>query len=338
MVDRLGPSHIGETGVIQESHEGLQYIDVAYVTPGQGSQFPGMGRDFYESSEAARNIIDQADEALGGFKISKLMFNGSQAELSDTENAQPAILIASMASLAAMQESLGDKIPKPSVLAGHSLGEYTSMVISGAMGFSDAVRLVRERGRLMKEEAKGKQGGMAAIIDLEEDTLEAICAETGVEIGNDNAKGQMIITGDKVRIAQAMDFALLRGARRAIPLNVSGAFHHSILMRGVQDGLGDALSEIKLQDPQTPIVANSDRKVITTKEEARDELMRGVCQRVLWKGSIEDMVLKLGITHFIEIGPNSTLASLIRRIDKSVKAFSINSPESIQKLASEMGL
>lgn len=337
MVDRLGPSHIREAGVVQESHEGLQSINAAYVTPGQGSQFPGMGRDFYESSEAARNIIDQADEALG-FKISKLMFNGSQVELSDTENAQPAILIVSMASLAAMQESLGGKIPKPSVLAGHSLGEYTSMVISEVMSFGDAVRLVRERGRLMKEEAKDRPGGMAAIIDLDEDALEAVCAETGVEIGNDNANGQMIITGDKVRIAQAMDLALLRGARRAISLNVSGAFHHSILMRGVKDGLRDALSEISLQDPQTPIVANSDRKVITTKEEARDELIKGVCQRVLWKGSVEDMVRKLRITHFIEIGPNSTLASLIRRIDKNVQAFSIDSPNSIQKLASEMGL
>lgn len=337
MVDRLGPSHIREAGVIQESHEGLQSINAAYVTPGQGSQFPGMGRDFYESSEAARTIIDQADEALG-FKISQLMFKGSQVELNDTENAQPAILIVSMASLAAMQESLGDKIPKPSVLAGHSLGEYTSMVISGAMSFGDAVRLVRERGRLMKKEAKTRPGGMAAIIDLDENALEAVCAETGVEIGNDNAKGQMIITGDKVRIAQAMDLALLRGARRAIPLNVSGAFHHSILMRGVQDGLGDALSEISLQDPQTPIVANSDRKVITTKEEAMYELIQGVCKRVLWKGSIEYMAQKLGVTHFIEIGPNSTLSSLIRRIDKSVQAFSIDSPNSIQKLASEIGL
>jgi [acyl-carrier-protein] S-malonyltransferase len=337
MVDRLGPSHIREAGVIQESHEGLQSINVAYVTPGQGSQFPGMGRDFYESSEAARNIIDQADEALG-FKISRLMFEGSQEELSDTENAQPAILIVSMASLAAMQESLGDKTPKPSVLAGHSLGEYTSMVISGAIGFDDGVRLVRERGRLMKKEAKDRPGGMAAIIDLDEDTLEAVCAETGVEIGNDNAEGQMIITGDKVRIAQAMDLALLRGARNAIPLKVSGAFHHSILMRGVQHGLGDALSKVSLQDPQTPIVANSDRKVITTKKEARDELIRGVCQRVLWKGSVEDMVRKLRITHFIEIGPRKTLTGLIQQIDKSVQAFSINSPDSIQKLANEMGL
>lgn len=337
MVDRLGHSHIIEAGIIQESHERLRPINVAYVTPGQGSQFPGMGRDLYESSEAARDIIDQADEALG-FKISKLMFNGSQGELSDTESAQPAILTVSMASLAAMQESLGDKIPKPSILAGHSLGEYTSMVISGAIAFADGVRLVRERGRLMKENAKDRPGAMAAIIDLDEDALESVCAETDVEIGNDNAKGQMIITGDKVRIAQAMDLAVARGARRVIPLEVSGAFHHSILMRGVQDGLGNALSAISLQDPQTRIVANSDRRVITTKEEARDELIKGVCQRVLWRGSVEDMVRKLRITHFIEIGPKRTLASLIEQIDKRVQAFSINSPASIQKLASEMGL
>lgn len=334
MVDRLRPSHINEAGVIPETHEPPQAVKYAFAFPGQGSQSIGMAEKLYNGSRAARDIIDEADEILG-FELSKLMFKGPGELLEDTINAQPAILVASIAGAVAMRESLGDKTPKPSVLIGHSLGEYTAVVIAGGMSFKDGVNLVRERGRLMKEEGKNRPGGMAAIQDLSLETLEEICRETDVEIGNDNYVGQLIITGDKVRIAQAVDLALNRGAKRATQLKVSGAFHHSVLMSGVQNGLRDAIFRIDLKDPKIPIVANSNCEVITTAEQIRNELIKGVCKRVLWRGSIQEMV-KMGVTHFVEIGPRKTLTAFIKRIEEGVRTFNIDSPESVQQLAVDL--
>ena len=186
---------------------------LAYVFPGQGSQAVGMGQDLYASSPAAREVFQEADDSLNT-PLSRLMFEGPAEELQDTLNSQPAIMTVSIACWKAWEEFLGKQTPKPSALAGHSLGEYTSMVVAGVMDFPDAVRLVRERGRLMRQAGIDRPGSMAAIIGLEELALTQICSETGVELANINSDDQIVISGDRIAVARAMDLATARGAKR----------------------------------------------------------------------------------------------------------------------------
>lgn len=306
---------------------------IAGVFPGQGSQFVGMGLELHQNSKAAKKVFDEADEALG-FNLSRVIFEGSDEELKDTINSQPAIMAVSIASLEALRETLGDRTPKPLLLAGHSLGEYTSMVVAGVMSLSDGVRLVRERGRLMKQASGDRPGGMAAILGLDQSVLKEVCVEAGVEIGNINSDDQIIISGGKIAVARAMDLASARGAKKAIPLEVSGAFH-SVLMGPAQQGLEEVISKISFKDPQVPIIANSDCAVLTTGEDVKKELLKGLCACVQWRDSVR-LMAQLGATHFIEFGPGKVLSGLIKRIDKSVQAFNIDSPGSIQKLANAM--
>ena len=301
----------------------------AYVFPGQGSQVVGMGADLYENSPAAKDVFDAADESLG-FTLSNLIFQGPVRELQDTVNSQPAIMTVSIACLKAMEEALGADTVTPKVVAGHSLGEYTSMVVAGVVGFSDAVKLVRERGRLMKDASIDRPGGMAAIIGLKELALEQICAETGVELANINTDDQIVISGDKIAVARAMDLAGARGARKTIPLPVSGAFHSS-KMQGAEAGLAYAINSLDFKDPKFPIIANSDSAPLTTAQEVKDELVQGLCRCVQWKNSVNYMV-NSGVSQFIEFGPAGVLSGLIKRIDRSVLAVSLSDSASIQKL------
>ncbi len=301
----------------------------AYVFPGQGSQVVGMGADLYENSPAAKDVFDAADESLG-FALSNLIFHGPVRELQDTVNSQPAIMTVSIACLKAMEEALGADTVTPKLVAGHSLGEYTSMVVAGVVGFSDAVKLVRERGRLMKDASIDRPGGMAAIIGLKELALEQICAETGVELANINTDDQIVISGDKIAVARAMDLAGARGARKTIPLPVSGAFHSS-KMQGAEAGLAYAINSLDFKDPKFPIIANSDSAPLTTAQEVKDELVLGLCRCVQWKNSVNYMV-NSGVSQFIEFGPAGVLSGLIKRIDRSVQAVSLSDSASIQKL------
>ena len=301
----------------------------AYVFPGQGSQVVGMGADLYENSPAAKDVFDAADESLG-FALSNLIFHGPVRELQDTVNSQPAIMTVSIACLKAMEEALGADTVTPKLVAGHSLGEYTSMVVAGVVGFSDAVKLVRERGRLMKDASIDRPGGMAAIIGLKELALEQICAETGVELANINTDDQIVISGDKIAVARAMDLAGARGARKTIPLPVSGAFHSS-RMQGAEAGLAYAINSLDFKDPKFPIIANSDSAPLTTAQEVKDELVLGLCRCVQWKNSVNYMV-NSGVSQFIEFGPAGVLSGLIKRIDRSVQAVSLSDSASIQKL------
>jgi len=302
----------------------------SFVFPGQGSQSVGMGLELYNSSSAAREVFQEADDSLN-FSLSDLIFNGPDSELQDTANSQPAIMVVSIACWMAWREFVGSSASLPSSVAGHSLGEYTSLVVSGVLTFSAGVQLVRERGRLMHQAGIERPGGMAAIIGLDEFALEYICAETGVELANINSDDQIVISGDKIAVARAMDLASAQGARKTVSLPVSGAFHSS-LMYQAQEGLGQAIASLDFQNPQVPVIANSNGLPLATAAEVREELAQGLCHCVQWRNSVRYMV-GTGVSQFVEFGPARVLASLIRRIDRDVQAVTLSDPESIRKLS-----
>lgn len=305
----------------------------SYVFPGQGSQSVGMGLELYNTSQAAREVFEEADDSLN-FHLSKLIFEGPTEELQDTANSQPAIMLVSIACWRAWEEFLGARTPRPLSVAGHSLGEYTSLVVAGVISFKDGLCLVRERGRLMHQASMERPGGMAAIIGLDEYALEHICAETGVELANINSDDQIVISGDKIAVARAMDLASARGARKTIPLQVSGAFHSS-LMYQAQTGLSAAIEAMDFHDPEYPIIANYSGTPLSTAEEVRSELVNGLCHCVQWRNSVRFMVSS-GVSQFVEFGPSRVLASLIKRIDRDVAAVTLSDTASIQKLSEDI--
>ena len=299
----------------------------AYVFPGQGSQKVGMGVELYEASRAARDVFDEADEALGSH-FSKLIFSGSEENLRDTVNSQPAIMTTSIACWRAFQEFQGQATSSPDMVAGHSLGEYTALIVSGSLGFGDAIRLVRKRGELMSE---ARPGSMAVVFGLDASKIELLCLEAGVELANDNSDDQAVISGDNSAIIRALDLGPKLGAKKVVPLEVSGAFHSS-LMSGVVDGLTEAISKVNIKDAEIPIVANSNAAVITEAQEIKEELISGLCRCVRWKDSVRYM-LRSGVSCFVEIGPGKVLSNLIRRIDRNVKVTSASDMASIREAA-----
>lgn len=297
---------------------------LALVFPGQGSQFVGMGEDLYKRSARARAIFQEADDALS-FPLSRLCFKGPEKELIKTVNAQPAVLATSWAYYQAALEAgewEGEPLTSPTYVAGHSLGEYTALVAAGALDFAEAVRLVRERGRLMHEASLRRPGGMAAILGLEDDTVEEVCWLTGSEIANINAPNQIVISGDRLALARAMDLCQARGARRAIPLEVSGPFHSS-LMRPALEGMLQALAQFTFRDPMVPLVTNAKAQVILTAQEVKDALLFQLCNAVQWQRSV-DLMIQNGVNTFVEAGPGKVLTGLIRRIGFDVRAYSLD--------------
>jgi [acyl-carrier-protein] S-malonyltransferase len=303
---------------------------LAYVFPGQGSQYVGMGKALYEASTAARRVFQQADEILG-FKLSTLCFEGPEDELEDTINAQPAILTVSLACLAAMREKLdavGHNLQPPRFVAGHSLGEYTALVAAGVLDFGDALRLVRERGRLMKEQGDHRPGGMAAIIGLDRKHLEAACARASketraiVSVANANSPEQFVISGERAALDRAIELIRDAGARTVVPLRISIA-SHSPLMQQAASRLAEIIDHSPLRDPQVPVVTNIAGQVRTNADHIRGELASQMVAPVEWVGSVREMVAN-GVDTFVEIGPGQVLSRLIRRISTDVKAISLN--------------
>jgi [acyl-carrier-protein] S-malonyltransferase len=305
---------------------------VAWVFPGQGSQEVGSGADLYEASPAACLVFDQADAALG-FPLSDLCFHGPEEALRQTINAQPAIMAVSLACLAAAREAglVGSgraRLGEPVFVAGHSLGEYTALVAAGVLEMEDGFRLVRERGRLMQMAGERQPGTMAALLGLDEEVVGEVCRETGAQVCNLNAPGQTVVGGTLAAVEAALGLARRRGARRAIPLSVSGAFHTDLMAPAVE-GMARALVGTALCDPRVPVIANGSGRPVTSAGQVREELLYQLAHPVQWQRSVEHMA-GAGVATFVEIGPGQVLTGLIRRIVPGARLVNVGSVAAIE--------
>ena len=294
---------------------------IAFIFPGQGSQYPGMGKDLAEKFPAARLIFEEADEALG-FGLSELCFNGPAEQLQLTENTQPAILTVSIAALRAVES---EGFPKADFAAGHSLGEYSALVAAGSLSLADAVRTVRARGRYMQEAVPVGTGAMAAILGADLNVVTTACAEAAAgqvcSAANINSPGQVVIAGDTAAVDRAVELLKARGAKRAVKLNVSAPFHCALMMPA-QERLSRDLEKISFANLEPQVVTNVDAAAITKGTDAREALIRQVSQPVRWLGSVEFLISQ-GVQSFIEIGPGKVLSGLMRQIDRSVGCVNI---------------
>ena len=306
------------------------FSQIAFLFPGQGSQFVGMGRELYDSSPTARSVFEEVDYALD-FPLSTLIFEGPEESLKDTVNSQPAITAVSLASVKAMEDMVESSArPKPVLLAGHSLGEYTALAVAGVLDIADTARLVRERGRLMQEACEKRPGGMAAILGLDETTVEEVCRQTGTYISNVNTGTQIVISGERQALAMALDLASARGARKVVPLRVSGAFH-SGLMEPAKEGLVKTIASIAFREPQVPVVANVTGRALTTADALKEELVIQMNSCVQWKRSVDFMV-DSGVSSFLELGPGKVLSGLVKSINRSVTVSNVSDVSSIMSL------
>ena len=308
----------------------------AWVFPGQGSQSVGMGRDLYARSAAARAVFDEADAVLG-LPITRLCFEGPEGALTATENAQPALLTMSLALLRALEETRGEPLPAPFAVAGHSLGEFSALVVGGALDFATALRLVRRRGELM---AEAQEGSMAAVIGLSDDELDQVCREISasladhaetvstVVVANYNAPDQMVISGSKLAVEHAGLLAKVRGAKRVIPLKVSAAFH-SPLMIHAAEGMARTLETVAVKALHIPLIANVTAEPLVTPDDVRREAIAQVVAPVRWIASVQRMAHD-GVTAFLEFGPGKVLTGLIKRIAPHARLVNVSSAEDVQ--------
>ena len=304
--------------------------EVAYLFPGQGAQVVGMGRELYDESKAARSVFEEVDTALDR-SLTDLMFNGPEEELRQTVNAQPAIMTVSLACIKAMEEKLGaGSMPQPTVMAGHSLGEYTALAVAGVLDVAETAKLVQVRGELMQGACDQNPGTMAAILGLDVMTMEEIARETGTYVSNINTAEQIVISGERMAIARCLDLASARGARKVIPLRVGGAFH-SGLMEPAESGLASVINDLDFDDPRIPIVANCTGEPLTTAESIKQELVSQICGCVNWKRSV-DYMIGSGVTRFMEVGPGKALTGMVKRISKGATVASIDDIDSILSL------
>jgi len=300
---------------------------IAYVFPGQGSQAPGMGKDLAEKFAVARQVFEEADDALG-FSISRLCFEGPAEDLQLTENTQPAILTVSVAAFRALAEA---GISAPAFVAGHSLGEYSALVAAGALRLSDAVRTVRARGRYMQEAVPVGTGAMAAVIGGELNEIQRVCEEASEDqicsVANVNSPNQIVIAGNTEAVDRAIE--LLKGiAKRVIKLNVSAPFHCA-LMKPAQDRLAPDLEQLVFNEPAMPVITNVDARATTAPDQLRDALVRQVSAPVRWVESME-LLVQQGVQTFVEAGPGKVLSGLMRQINRDVKMLNVEDAASLE--------
>jgi len=295
--------------------------------PGQGSQSPGMGKDLAENFDAARQVFEEADEALG-FALSRLCFEGPAEELQLTENTQPAILATSIAAFRAL-ESAG--APAPAFVAGHSLGEYSALVAAQVMQLSAALRTVRARGRYMQEAVPVGTGAMAAVIGGELSEIERLCAEAAggeiCSVANMNSPGQVVIAGNTAAVDRAIEL-LKDVARRVIKLNVSAPFHCA-LMKPAQDRLAPDLEQLTFGDPKFPVVTNVDARITTAPAGLRDALVRQVSAPVRWVESMQ-LLIENGVDKVVEVGPGKVLSGLMRQTSRDIKCLNVEDAASLE--------
>ncbi len=300
---------------------------VAYIFPGQGSQYPGMGRDLAENCSAALDVFEEADDALG-FSLSRLCFEGPAEELQLTENTQPAILSVSVAALRAMQ---AEGFPTADYVAGHSLGEYSALVASGALRLADAVRAVRARGRYMQEAVPVGAGAMAAVIGLTLTEIEAVCDEASqgqvCTPANINSPNQVVIAGSTKAVERAIDLLKERGAKRVLKLNVSAPFHCA-LMLPAQERLALDLDKIDIGDAEIPVVVNVNARACKSGSDLRKALVRQVSLPVRWQQSVE-LLISEGVSSFVEVGPGKVLSGLLRQINRGATGLNVEDSASL---------
>ncbi|MFR3139318.1 MAG: ACP S-malonyltransferase [Lacrimispora saccharolytica] len=302
---------------------------IAFIFPGQGAQEPGMGKDFYENSASAREVFDQA-ESLLGLDMKKLCFEEND-ELNITEYTQIALLTACMA----MERVVREQGVAPQVTAGLSLGEYCAIVSAGGMELSDAMRLVRKRGILMQEAVPAGQGSMAAVLGMDGPSIEKVLeGREGVWIANYNCPGQIVITGYKTPVEEASKALQEAGAKRVLPLNVSGPFH-SPLMQPAGEGLKEIFAGMKMSPLKIPYVTNVTAEYVDDIAQTEELLIRQVSSSVRWQQSVEKMIAA-GVDTFVEIGPGRTLNGFLRKIDRQVKGYNIRTWEEMQKVCEEL--
>ena len=302
-------------------------IRTALLFPGQGAQYVGMGRALHDAFPAAREVFERADAALG-VPLSRVLFEGPEDELRLTHNTQPAILVHSVAAWTVARGLL----PEIHFAAGHSLGEYSALVAAGALRFEDAVRVVRTRGELMLKAGQARPGAMAAILNLPPAEVEAACAEAGgvVVPANLNSPGQVVISGEVDAVERAMEKCKARGAKRAIRLEVSGAFH-SPLMAPASEGLRPHLERLDIQPAGIPVIANVSAEPVRTPGEIRDALSRQVLGAVRWEPTVRRFVAE-GVSRYVELGPGKVLRGLVKTVDPAAVLLGVDGPADLEAL------
>jgi len=297
----------------------------ALLFAGQGAQVVGMGKDLAEKFPSAKAWFDRANAALG-YDLAKICFEGPEAELTKTEHAQPGIFLVSWVAFQLLKEQVPNL--KFDATAGLSLGEFTALTAAGAMSFEDGLRVVRQRGKFMQEACEVTQGGMAAIIGLEEAPTREVCAEAGVVLANLNCPGQLVISGAADKITKACELAKAKGAKRALPLPVAGAYH-SPLMTSAQPKLGAELARVNLVSPVVPVISNVTAEAHGTPAEISTRLVEQVCASVRWEASMRALLAQ-GYTRFIELGPGTALSGFMKRIDKTAIMLNVADAASLE--------
>jgi [acyl-carrier-protein] S-malonyltransferase len=299
----------------------------AFIFPGQGSQTVGMGKEFAQKDEKVASFFKKADERLG-FSLSTIIFEGPQETLTRTENAQPALLTMSIA----LFEKVKEAGFVPDYVAGHSLGEYSALVAASVLSFEDAVYVVRKRGEFMEEAVPAGEGTMAAVLGMDEPLLASIVAKAAkevapVQLANLNCPGQIVISGAKQGVEYAAQLAKEQGAKRVIPLEVSGPFHSS-LMKPAADRLAQVLNEVRMHDSSIPIISNVTAQPMIKKEEIKEKLIEQLFSPVRWEQSVQTMI-ELGVDTFVEIGPGKVLSGLVKKINRNVRVYAIHDEVSL---------